>query len=141
MLPPKYASYRISVKALLYKDDKILVLYTPDGYVDFPGGRVDESEIDIPWTEVLRRELAEEVSESIEVEIGKTLFVSKRRYNREGVVHDVAAIYFECKLVGGDVTLSHEHGDHKWLTPAEILADDHKFISEDEKQQLKNLFG
>jgi 8-oxo-dGTP pyrophosphatase MutT (NUDIX family) len=79
-----HALYQVATKALLFDDDKLLVLYTPEGYLDFPGGRVDESERDLPWTEALQREIAEEVGPEVRVDIGQTLFVSKRSYNNEG---------------------------------------------------------
>ena len=60
-----HALYQVATKALLFKDDKILVLITPDGYVDFPGGRVDNSERNISWHEALRREVTEEIGGSI----------------------------------------------------------------------------
>ncbi len=77
-----HAQYQVATKALLFKDDQILVLITPDGYLDFPGGRADESERNLPWTEALRREVAEELGEQVSIEIGQTLFVSKRQYDK-----------------------------------------------------------
>ena len=72
-----HALYQIATKSLLYKDKCILVLFTPDNYLDFPGGRVDETERNLPWTEALKREVAEELGESIYIDVGRTLFVSK----------------------------------------------------------------
>jgi len=134
-----HALYQVATKALIFDNDKLLVLETPDGYVDFPGGRVDETERNIPWTEALKREIAEEVGEALEVEIGQTLFVSKRRYHKEGAAHHIAAIFFRCNYLSGAVTLSDEHGSYSWQTPEELLQTDKPFISDDEKSQLTKL--
>lgn len=135
-----HALYQIATKALLFKEGKILVLYTPDGYLDFPGGRVDESERVLSWEEALRREVAEELGELVTINVGKTLFVSKRQYHIGGATHHIAAIYFECQYIGGEIKLSDEHGNHEWLTVEELLSSNKKFVSEDEKAQLQILF-
>lgn len=136
-----HALYQVATKALIHDGDKLLVLVTPDGYLDFPGGRVDESERDIPWTDALRREIAEEIGDAVQVEVGQTLFVSKRRYHRDGQTHHIAAIFFECQYQAGDITLSDEHGSYGWLTMEQLLHDRRQFISPDEKTQLTKLFG
>jgi 8-oxo-dGTP pyrophosphatase MutT (NUDIX family) len=136
-----HALYQVATKALLFKDDHILVLITPDGYIDFPGGRVDQSECDLPWTESLRREVAEELGKQVSIEVGRMLFVSKRQYHKDKKTYDIAAIFFKCKYVSGDIELSEEHIDHKWFTPKDIINNSLKFVSEDEKSQLVTLFA
>lgn len=136
-----HALYQVATKALIFDGDKVLVLQTPDGYLDFPGGRVDESERDIPWTKALKREVAEEVGDDVRIDIGQTLFVSKRQYHKAGKTHHIAAIFFECTYSGGDITLSDEHGNHGWMTMSELLNTDKKFVSPDEKQQLHARYG
>lgn len=135
-----HALYQVATKALLSKENKILVLITPDGYLDFPGGRVDESERNIPWTEALKREVAEEIGETVNLDIGNTLFVSKRQYHKDGKTNYIAAIFFECQYKSGDLQLSDEHRDLEWLTPNELLNSQMKFVSEDERVQLSALF-
>lgn len=136
-----HALYQVATKALIFNGDKVLVLHTPDNYIDFPGGRVDESERDIPWSEALKREISEEVGDNFQVDIGQTLFVSKRYFQKAGKDTHIAAIFFECKFVGGDVTLSDEHGNHSWMTMEELLGTDQPFLSEDEKRHLQALYG
>ena len=136
-----HALYQVATKALLFKDDRILALITPDGYLDFPGGRVDESERDLPWTDALRREVAEELGEQVSIEIGQTLFVSKRQYDKDERTYYIAAIFFKCKYIDGDIELSDEHVNHEWLTPEEIINHRLKFVSEDEKDQLVALLN
>ncbi len=136
-----HALYQITTKALLFKDKRILVLITADGYLDFPGGRVDESERDLPWTEALKREVAEELGEQVSIEIGQTLFVSKRQYDKDEKTNYIAAIFFKCQYISGDIELSDEHANHKWLTLEEIIDNRVKFVSEDERSQLVALFN
>lgn len=135
-----HALYQVATKSLLYKDGRILVLFTPDNYLDFPGGRVDETERNLPWTEALKRELAEELGDSISIGVGRTLFVSKRQYHKAEQTYYIAAIFFECQYVAGDIKLSDEHGNYEWLTPEEIINHRLKFMSEDERDQLLALF-
>ena len=135
-----HALYQIAIKALLSNEDKFFVLITTGGYLDFPGGRVDESERNIPWTKALEREIAEELGESIVIEVGPTLFVSKRQYHKAGKMHHIAAIFFECKYISGAIRLSDEHTNYEWLTPEEIMDHQQEFLSEDERDQLAVYF-
>ncbi len=136
-----HALYQVATKALIFDDDKVLVLETPDGYIDFPGGRVDETERDIPWTEALKREMDEEIGGAVQIDIGQTLFVSKRLYHKDGQAHHIAAIFFRCQYRGGDITLSDEHGNYSWMTMNELLHDNRQFISPDEKSLLQQHFA
>ena len=136
-----HALYQVATKGLVFDGNKVLVLITPDGYIDFPGGRVDESERLVPWTDSLNREITEEIGESIVVEIGQTLFVSKRHYQRDGQSHHIAAIFFSCQYVSGPVMLSNEHGSFEWLSLDDLVHDDRKFVSDDEKNHLVELLN
>jgi 8-oxo-dGTP diphosphatase len=135
-----HALYQITIKALLFKEERILVLITPDNYIDFPGGRVDESERELAWTEALKREVSEELGDSVIIGIGQTLFVSKRQYHKNGKTNYMAAIFFRCNYITGEINLSDEHSNYEWLTQEEILSSKLKFISEDERYQLVSLF-
>lgn len=39
-----YALFQISLKSLIIERGKLLVLITPTGYYDFPGGRINQNE-------------------------------------------------------------------------------------------------
>ena len=136
-----HALYQVATKLLLSNNNKILVLITPDGYLDFPGGRVDASERNSAWTDTLKREVAEEIGEDVTISIGQTLFVSKRQYTKAGTTHYIAAIFFAGQYLGGAIKLSEEHQNYDWLTPDEITNSRHKFVSEDERSQLILLFN
>ncbi|CAN5360124.1 NUDIX domain-containing protein [soil metagenome] len=136
-----HALFQVATKALLFDGEKLLVLITPSGYIDFPGGRVDASEVELTWPEALRREVSEEIGPEVKADIGRTLFVSKRQYTKDGQTNRIAAIFFECKYLGGDITTSEEHDHHIWMTPSELLATDRQFVSADEKTQLQAYFA
>ena len=136
-----HALYQVATKLLLSNNNKILVLITPDGYLDFPGGRVDESERNSTWTDTLKREVAEEIGEDVTISIGQTLLVSKRQYTKVGTTYYIAAIFFAGQYLGGDLKLSEEHQNYDWLTPDEITNSRYKFVSEDERSQLLLLFN
>jgi 8-oxo-dGTP pyrophosphatase MutT (NUDIX family) len=131
-----YANFQVSLKLIIKWDNKILTLKTHDGFIDFPGGRIDESEVEIPMLEVLKREIAEELGNDIKFDIGKIAFVTKRKYTFKQNFK-VLAIYYEADYISGDYVLSDEHSVAKWMEPEEILSKDHKFISKDEYDQLK----
>jgi len=136
-----HALWQVAVKALLFDEKgKILTLTTPDGYLDFPGGRVDESEWDTPWATSLQREIKEELGGAVRFDIKETVFVSKRQYHREGQTHYIAAIYFRCDYKGGAVELSDEHAQFMWQTPEDILRGDQRPMSADEQKQFELYF-
>lgn len=136
-----HALYQVATKALLVDGNKLLTLTTPDGYTDFPGGRVDETERKLPWDKALRRKIAEEIGPDIQVEVGQTVFVSKRQYTHNGRTHHIAAIFFVCRYLGGDIVLSDEHRGYQWLCPDELFTAGRKFVSDDEKVQLETFFA
>jgi 8-oxo-dGTP pyrophosphatase MutT (NUDIX family) len=136
-----HALWQVAVKALLFDGNgQLLKLTTPDGYLDFPGGRVDESERELPWAESLKREVAEELGEAVRFAIGEMAFVSKRAYQKDGVTHHIAAIYFVARYIGGEVRLSDEHAEYGWIDPITLVAGEYRFMSADEGTQLRQYF-
>jgi len=140
-VPANHMLYQVTVKALLFKDGKLLTLITPNGYLDFPGGRVDESERDLTWEESLEREVAEELGADLHIKVGETVFVTKRAYTFSGKAHYVAAIYFKAEYESGQIALSDEHARSEWVDPAVLATAGYKFVSEDERRQMQAYFG
>lgn len=135
-----HALFQVSIKIILQKDGKILVLKTNDDYLDFPGGRLDESEMDLDHQTVVQREIREELGEDIKVDVGKLAFVSRRSYTKDGITNRVIAIFYNANYTSGSVQLSDEHVHAEWLEKAEILNRGYKFMSPDEEKQLKEYF-
>lgn len=141
MVLSNHMLYQITVKALLFRDGKLLVLTSPDGYLDFPGGRVDASEQHLTWEESLAREIREELGEAVRIRVGETAFVTKRAYTLSGTSHYVAAIYFNAEYTDGEIALSDEHSHAEWVDPGMLATADYKFVSEDERRQMQAYFS
>lgn len=133
-----HALWQVATKALVFRGDELLVLKHPSNKVDFPGGRVDESERNVSWHDALQREIDEELGEDIEITLGETAFVSKRGYvNSQGVWQHIAAIYFVARYERGEVKLSEEHAGYEWINPSALLTDTYTFVSDDERDQVR----
>ncbi len=121
----KHKLFQISVKAVLYKDDKILVLRDKKAHSEehkklegwnLPGGRLRENE---KIREALKREIKEELGD-IKYEI-KGIIESTEFVNSDG---PVIVLYYAAEYLGGNIKLSHEHKEFKWLTFNEILKEE-----------------
>jgi len=132
-----YMYFQVSVKAIIKEGQKILLLETPDGYYDFPGGRIDETEKDLELHEVLKRELQEEIGNNIKFTVGDIAFVSKRRYTKNSKENRLIAIFYEADYISGKIELSDEHTKYTWVEPQSILNKPKKFMSEDEYTNYK----
>ncbi len=109
----KDATFLIGQKAFIEKDGKLLVLKSPEG-VDVPGGKIQESDADI--AEALKREVREETQ--LEIEIGKPFFTWAWQFptghKLEG--QKIYIVAFKCVYVSGEIILSDEHKEARWLT-------------------------
>jgi ADP-ribose pyrophosphatase YjhB (NUDIX family) len=132
-----FAYFQVAAKAIVQKGDDILLLVTSDGYYDFPGGRMDESEIDLSLHDVLSRELREELGDDFKFDVGQVAFVAKRRYDKDNKDHRILATFFEVTYKRGTIKLSDEHAKSRWVNPESILDSPEKFISRDEYEQYK----
>lgn len=102
-----------AAKAIIVKDNKILLIrrrlndvHSP-GKWDIPGGRLEEGE-DLHTG--LRRETIEE--SNLEIEIVKELEV--HHFNRDDG-QPIKLTIFYCKFTGGELRLSEEHIEFKWV--------------------------
>lgn len=114
-------SYQVSLKVIL-RDAKGRVLGLNgkigglfEGYYDIPGGRIDESEFDLSFYEVLQREVREELGSEVEFAINPTPVALGRHTSREG--YRVLYVFFEGKMKDAavDFTISAEHVGWAWL--------------------------
>ncbi len=117
----EFASVWLSVKAVIVKDDKILILRRSKkedfhtGKWDLPGGHMDKNE---GVTEALKREIKDETN--LEVEIGEILAL--REYPRgHKMFNKIKALRFIAYHKSGKVKLSEEHDKFEWLTFDEAL--------------------
>jgi len=115
---------QVGVKVLIQNDaGKFLLLeragvMPSDGqhYWDIPGGRINENE---PLLGALHREVAEETGLQLrgdpKLKFAQDIFVDKAD------LHVVRLTYIG--NADGDVVISDEHGDHKWVDKEELVAE------------------
>ena len=113
--------YQVSLKLILKnKKGKVLVLKTLEtgnfaGYHDLPGGRIDTDELSVPFEDILKREVREEVGDIdfrmhlTPVAIARASFIRREKDIR------ILYLFFEANYIDGNVTISNEHADHLWI--------------------------
>ena len=113
------ALFCVGQKAFIEKDGKVLVLFDPVEGLDFAGGKIQEGEaVDADASSLvlsLKREVMEETG--LEIEVYNPFAVwyhefPKTHRNYPKVVYLVA---FRAKYVSGDVKLSEEHNNFRWV--------------------------
>ncbi|MFA6105453.1 MAG: NUDIX domain-containing protein [Patescibacteria group bacterium] len=116
--------YQVSLKAVIKNNNgeilllKALLNGSHAGYYDLPGGRIDKDEFTIPLTDILKREISEEVG-NIDVVIKPTPVAVARHcipgsMTKTGKDIHVLYILFEVEYKGGKIVISNEHTDFKW---------------------------
>ena len=104
-------SYPLSIKGVVIHDGRVLLLLNERDEWDLPGGRPDPGE---DHRVALVREVREEAGLVVEagVLLGEHLFeVLPQRF--------VRIMAYACRLQGdAEVTLSHEHGEARWVDVA-----------------------
>ena len=113
--------FRGVVKIIVYNNDgAVLVLqrrtgsHIFPGMWDLPGGKIEFGE---QFRDAVMREVAEETGLHIETN-------DVPRYGWTGIVWDTGVQYlgylFIAKYIDGNITLSPEHTDYKWITHADV---------------------
>ena len=117
--------YQVSLKLLLKNSEgDVLALKGVDdgsfaGYYDLPGGRIDTDEFSTDFSEILKREAEEEIGNSDfkinpkPVAIGRHLIPA--RLTKSGKDVHILNVLFEAEYFGGDIKISDEHTDHRWM--------------------------
>jgi 8-oxo-dGTP diphosphatase len=97
--------FELGQKAFIERNGQVLVVFFPNGWLDFPGGRINEGEDDL--AEALRREIREETT--LEVDVGDAFATW---LGRDGAVFLVG---YRCSYASGEVVLSDEHSAFRWV--------------------------
>lgn len=109
--------YGLTMRGLLKKDDKILLLRrTPESRTnphrwELPGGKVDPGEF---FDEALIREYKEETN--LEIKIGDLLDSIQEDFSHKRTV----VIIMEVIAISGEIKISDEHVDWMWATLDEL---------------------
>ena len=105
----------VGQKAFIVRDDgAVLVLRDPAEGLDFPGGKIQRGEEDLARS--LQREVHEETG--IEIDIGEPFvtwwneFPARHKYAGKKVF----LVGYRCRLLSGEVRLSSEHDQFRWVT-------------------------
>ena len=103
----------VGQKAIIEKDGEVLVLFEKNIGLDFPGGKLHESDVNI--TESLIREVREETG--LDIIIGEPFYTWLVKFPPHGEydINDVFLVAYRCIYVGGEVQLSSEHGRYQWV--------------------------
>ncbi len=105
--------FHVGIKAFLMDADRLLLLReSSTGLWELPGGRIDVGEEQLPQTEVLRRELGEELGPDARAEIGPLALTWVRERSPGDFVFLVGRW---CRWHGGSARLSAEHDALAWV--------------------------
>ena len=110
--------FYVGQKAFIERDGKVLVLRDPVDGLDFPGGKIQEGESN--FVESLKREVREETGLEIVVGDPFTTWYNKFPPHHRNANKEVYLVGFCCKYVSGEVRLSSEHDQFKWITRTTI---------------------
>lgn len=108
---------RVTVKAVIKSDDKILLVKEPDGRWEFPGGKV---EFGHRIEESIKRELEEELG-IVEIKVGKILNAWDWIFNLKNINLQFFMLAYECFTHQKEFKLSPEHVEYGWFSKEEAL--------------------
>jgi 8-oxo-dGTP pyrophosphatase MutT (NUDIX family) len=105
--------FYVGVKAVIHDEEKgYLMLRHASGWLDFPGGRMDEDE---DFKDTLERELSEELPGSKLLAIGD-LIGSKRVMKDIDNNISLVLLYFNATVeLPKQISLSDEHTEYQWV--------------------------
>ena len=135
----KYVNFIASFKLILKNQNKALILTESNtGFVDLPGGRVEEHEIKLPIKELFKREIEEELGKDVKYKVLKPAFQYQRydRFRKKAVL--ITA--YEAEYLSGEIRLSEEHQRQEWINPQEFDFENRSFNNEGERAAFKEYF-
>lgn len=124
--------YQISLKFFLRNGDGKLLAMAQDrgsfaGLFDIPGGRIETDEFATPFADIIRREAKEELG-GVEFELGDApvavgrhlIPASVNEKNEQILEIHVLYLFFEARLISGDIRVSEEHSGYQWLDSEQV---------------------
>ncbi len=135
----EHGIYQVGLKALLRKEEKVLLLRdATTGRFDLPGGRIASTEFGIPLEEILAREIREELGEAMVYVLGSPLF----QYRRHNMEHDMPVFItvYDATLVSGGIVLSDEHSSYEWVDPRGVVFKESDFGNASEHVAMQKAF-
>lgn len=120
--PEENALFFVSLKIILHNaDGAILLLKLPStsamaGYYDLPGGRIHRGEEKVPFSDIIAREIREEIGNitfqlcEVPVAVSRHFYVSKKTHKEQNLFW----IFFEAQYIDGKIEVSDEHTRYEW---------------------------
>jgi len=130
------ALYNVSLKVIIRRDDKFLVLTNSENKFDLPGGRIDIDENKDSLEKIIDREIVEELGVDMKIEMKNPVMCFRRIFDEDNL--NVFIVVFYGRFISGSVSVSNEHDGYVWMKPEEIIADPNKFYSEEEYLSFRN---
>ena len=134
----KYANFIASFKLAVKREGKILILTESNtGFVDLPGGRVEEHEQGMPIKNLFEREIKEELGDNFRYKVLGPVF---QYYRQDKLKNYVLYTVYEAEYVSGDITLSDEHKQYEWVEPATFGFEVKIFNNKGEQSAFREYF-
>ena len=111
--------FHVGIKAFIFNGDRLLKVKGnyPDLHWELPGRRVDVGEELLPADDILHREISEELGPELKYSIGRPVATWSRLLPKS--TKYVYLIGFICKFINGEIKLSGEHSEYRWVDETE----------------------
>ncbi|MDO8564607.1 MAG: NUDIX hydrolase [bacterium] len=139
-----FAQYEVGLKILPRRGTEFLFLRaaTRAGRIfDYAGGRIDAVEHAVPLQEILRREVTEELGPDFRYEVGPVAFQFRRTHCDPDDGGWVFLTVFEAEYMGGEIVLSEEHTEYRWIDPDKEPLTRAEFFTEEEYLAITEYFA
>ena len=118
-------TYNVAAKAFVVKEDRILLCKDVACKWDLPGGSVSPDEFFTPFEKILARELKEELGANVKYRNNGIVCIFRHRrpeVTEKGKPEKrILMLGFEIEYTGGNIVLSDEHTEHRWVNFNEAL--------------------
>jgi len=119
--------FYVGLKAFIAHGEKLLIIQDQDGQWELPGGKV---QIEEDVAAALSREIREEIGENTDIEIGSA-FHAWIRQPHPNIKFLLFLVGFHCSWKGGEISISPEHKNFRWITKEEVESIDFENMYKD----------